>query len=71
MTQQLTKKKNRYEKIQKELPFYMNAMLLLGLDANKHEYWVRKRNYFKFILYFFILTIFFLLMTKLNYIFFY
>lgn len=40
MTQQLTKKKNRFDKIQKELPFYMNAMILLGLDANKHEYWV-------------------------------
>jgi hypothetical protein len=44
MTQQLTKKKNRFEKIQKELPFYMNTMLLLGLDANKHEYWVFIKN---------------------------
>ena len=40
MSQGISKKKNRLEKIQKELPFYMNSMLLLGHDVNKHEYWV-------------------------------
>lgn len=40
MLQQISKKKNRYEKIQKELPFLMNSMVCLGQDVNKTEYWV-------------------------------
>lgn len=47
MLQQIAKKKNRYEKIQKELPFFMNSMVCLGQDVNKNEYWV-KSNHLKF-----------------------
>lgn len=40
LIQQISKKKNRYEKLQKELPFFMNSMVMLGQDVNKTEYWV-------------------------------
>lgn len=47
MIQQIAKKKNRFDKIQKELPFFMNSMVCLGQDVNKTEYWVKINIKFK------------------------
>ena len=47
MVQQIAKKKNRFDKIQKELPFFMNSMVCLGQDVNKTEYWVKINFKFK------------------------